>query len=111
MNPVNRQLKKSAGDSAPVISSTAPSGSNQAVAPPACPLVTRDGAVTIRDLIDHYMSEYTGRDTTRVQRLAFWSTKLGKVALSGLDDDQIFRALNDLAATGGLTCLGFSVRS
>lgn len=102
MHTVNTQLNKSAGDSAPVISSTAPTDTNNApVARPPLVLVQRDGAVTIRDLIDRYMREYAGRDTTRVQRLAFWSDQLGSIALSELDDDHIFRALDALAATRG----------
>ena len=71
------------------------------------PLVQRDGAVTLRDLIDRYMSEYTGRDTTRVQRLGFWSAQLGNLTLAELDDDHTYRALDELAATRGRYFAGF----
>ena len=61
----------------------------------------RSGRVTIRELVTLYMTAYTGRDTTRVQRLQFWVAKLGDTPLSELDDDHIFHALEDLAARRG----------
>jgi hypothetical protein len=69
-------------------------------------LVQRDGAVTIRDLIDKCMSQYAGRDTTRVQRLDFWSTQLGNLALSELDDDHVFQALDALGKKRGRYFVG-----
>jgi len=61
----------------------------------------RTGEITIREIVDRYMGEYAGRDTTRAQRLGFWITKLGGVKLADLTDDQIFFALQDLAAQRG----------
>jgi integrase len=43
------------------------------------------------------MAHYTGRDTTRVQRLGWWAAKLGTVALQDLTDDHVFSALEQLA--------------
>ena len=102
MQTVNRQVSDSAGDLASVISITAPA--TDAHAPSGrvpLVLVKRDGAVTIRDLIDDYIRNYAGRDTTRGQRLAFWSAQLGDVILSARDDDNIAHALGESAATRG----------
>lgn len=67
----------------------------QSCAPPALPL--RDGALTLARLIDLYMAHYAGRDTTRQQRLAWWSARLGQIALQDLSDDELAAALDDLA--------------
>lgn len=39
------------------------------LAPPALPM--RNGALTIANLVDHYMAHYAGRDPTRLQRLTW----------------------------------------
>lgn len=51
----------------------------------------------VPDLIDHYFLHYTGRDTTRVQRLAWWAQQLLGVALQDLTDDHVHAALESLA--------------
>lgn len=52
----------------------------------------------MRDLIDLYMAEYAGRDSTRVQRLAWWAGKVGDVMLQDLTDDHVHAALQALAS-------------
>jgi hypothetical protein len=68
---------------------------------PACAL--RNRATPVRDLIDSYMANYAGRDSTRAQRLAWWAAKIGEVTLSELDGeaDPIHVALEDLALQRG----------
>ena len=61
------------------------------------PLPLRAGQLPMRDLIDLYMSHYTGRDTTRVQRLSWWRGQVGAIALQDLSDDQLHAALDALA--------------
>lgn len=62
---------------------------------------TRDGRVTIRELIHAYMAEYAGRDTSRAQRLEYWAATLGDIPLGELDDDHVFDALEALANRRG----------
>jgi len=61
----------------------------------------RTGEITIREIVDRYMAEYAGRDTTRAQRLGWWVAKLGSVSLADLTDDSIYFALQDLAPQRG----------
>ena len=61
-------------------------------------LPLRAGGIAIRELIDLYMTEYAGRDSTRVQRLSWWSAKVGGVQLQDLSDDDVYAALEALAA-------------
>lgn len=70
---------------------------------------TRDGSVTIASLIDAYMAGYSGRDSTRPQRLAFWRERLGHVKLSELDDDMIGDATTELEHRRGAFYAGRDV--
>lgn len=54
--------------------------------------------MTVRELVGRYMADYKGRDTTRAQRLTWWCARLGDVRLADVTDDEIFFALEDLAA-------------
>ncbi len=56
----------------------------------------RTGQITIREAIDLYMSVYEGRDTSRLQRMTWWSIKLGSLSLAQLDEDHIYFALEEL---------------
>ena len=56
----------------------------------------RDGAMTVRALIDLYMAHYAGRDTTRLQRLSWWVSQLSETALQDLTDDHIHAAIQAL---------------
>ena len=60
-------------------------------------LPMRDGALSVAALIDLYMAHYAGRDTTRVQRLAWWAAQLGALTLSEVSDDQVHASLEHLA--------------
>jgi integrase len=62
---------------------------------PALPL--RDGGMALGALIDLYMAHYAGRDTTRVQRLAWWNAQMGTLALQDLSDDHVHAAIEQLA--------------
>lgn len=65
------------------------------MSPHALPM--RQGGILVADLIDVYMAHYSGRDETRVQRLAWWSTQLAGIALQDLSDDHVHAALEGLA--------------
>jgi integrase len=53
---------------------------------------------TVGELIDRYMAGYAGRDGARVFRLATWKAYLGDRPLLELTDDEIFHALEAIAA-------------
>lgn len=61
----------------------------------------RAGSLTVRELIDLYMASYAGRDTTRTQRLGWWSAKIGEIPLAELTDDHLFFALEELEQRRG----------
>lgn len=60
-------------------------------------LPMRMGSMLLAELIDWYMTFYTGRDTTRVQRLTWWRDQLGAMALEAISDDNIHAAIEGLA--------------
>lgn len=62
---------------------------------PQLPL--RAGHLLMPQVIDLYMAHYAGRDPTRQQRLHWWSNRLQQCSLSGLSDDEVHAALEDLA--------------
>lgn len=76
---------------------------------PALPL--RAGSLLVRELIDLYMAHYEGRDPTRVQRLAWWSQKVGHLELQLLSDDEVHAALEELAQTRSRYFAGLDVDS
>jgi integrase len=57
----------------------------------------RAGDTTISDLVDLYMAAYAGRDITRIQRLRWWTAKVGSIPLQDLSDDHVHAALEELA--------------
>ncbi|RYH53876.1 MAG: site-specific integrase [Alcaligenaceae bacterium] len=87
----------SAGDAVSAISSATPLTSGTSSPSPHA----RSGDVLVSALIDRYMAEYTGRDETRPQRLAWWKVRLSDVTLAQLTDDDVFFALEDLAQKHG----------
>lgn len=62
----------------------------------AAATTTRTGLLTIAETVDLFMSGYTGRDTTRAHRLAWWASELGRVRLFELDDDIVHAAMERL---------------
>src|SRR5690606_8561871 len=63
---------------------------------PALPL--RKGDTPMAELIGLYMSHYAGRDTARVQRLAWWKERVGTIALQDLSDDHVHAELEALSS-------------
>lgn len=64
-------------------------------------LPMRDGSITVARLIELYFEHYTGRDTTRAQRLNWWRDQIGTMRLDEISDDQLHDALERLAAQPG----------
>ncbi|RYF56015.1 MAG: hypothetical protein EOO27_19495 [Comamonadaceae bacterium] len=60
-------------------------------------LPMRDGAMPVAKLVELYMSHYTGRDSTRLQRLSWWCAQIGSTALQDVTDDHVHAALESLA--------------
>jgi integrase len=56
----------------------------------------RASALTVAELIDIYMAQYDGRDTTRAPRLALWQSKLGALTLAEITDDHVHAAIEAL---------------
>lgn len=61
----------------------------------------RDGSIKLSALIDAYMRAYAGRDTTRSQRLGYWSDVLGTKTLDDISDDDVFAAMDQLSVARG----------
>ena len=61
---------------------------------PTYPL--RAAHLTVGELIDLYMAQYDGRDTTRAQRLGWWRGKLADVTLGDVNDDHVHIAIEAL---------------
>lgn len=58
---------------------------------------TRDGSMSLGDLVDAYMAAYAGRDTTLASRFAWWLTHLGAARPIGqIDDDDVFDGMQAL---------------
>ena len=80
-----------------VLLKSAGQGAAASMAPTATVIPLRDGSTLVRDLVDQYMKQYTGRDTTRVTRLAFWVTTLGDLPIGEVTDDHVDAAMQQLA--------------
>ena len=59
----------------------------------------RDEGLTLRHCIDAYMSQYAGRDNSRLGYLAMWVDALGDQTIASLDADTVGDALDRFAAT------------
>ena len=90
-------VNQSAGDG-DVSDSTSRTGTSAPAPAGGLPLLPmRAGDITVSTLIALYMAHYAGRDTTRLQRLSWWGTQIGSVALQDVSDDHIHAALEGLA--------------
>lgn len=69
-------------------------------------LSTRPAGLTVATLIDRYMAQYAGRDTSRGQRLGVWRTLLGDFTLEALDSDLMHAARAEIATQPALTYKG-----
>lgn len=76
-------------------SATGPSSPGEPAGRPSLPL--RRGSIPLTELIGLYMAHYEGRDSTRVQRLAWWKDRIGAIALQDLSDDEVHAALEQLS--------------
>lgn len=56
-------------------------------------------ALTLAELANEYFAQYAGLDDSRPHRLAWWIARLGARVASSITDDDVFVALEDLAAT------------
>lgn len=82
---------QSAGGAVQATSSASPTKESLPVLP------LRAANISIRSLVDLYMAHYAGRDSTRAQRLAWWSSQIGHLELQSVTDDDIHIALEVLA--------------
>ena len=78
MNTVN----KSAGEYA-AISSAAAAGNDALCA--SLSVVAHDDGATLH-VIDLYLSQYAGRDPSRLQLIGWWDRRLGNLRLTEFDD-------------------------
>lgn len=69
-------------------------------------LAARPHGLTVRELIDRYMAQYAGRDTSRAQRLGTWRTLLGDFTLEALDSDLLHAARSEIASLPALAYKG-----
>lgn len=64
----------------------------------AAALPLRDGSIRVDALTDLYFQHWTGRDTSRVQRLGWWRQQVGHLRLDEINDDHLHAALQRLEA-------------
>ena len=69
-------------------------------------LAERPATVTVGELIDRYMAEYAGADTTRAHRMAAWHSLLGEFALQQVNADLVYVSREELATQPALRYLG-----
>jgi integrase len=69
-------------------------------------LSARPQSMTVRELIDRYMAQYSGRDSTRGQRLAAWLAMIGEFTLEQVDSDLMHVGRAELATTPALVFMG-----
>lgn len=67
---------------------------------------SRDGRMLLTALIDEYMAQYAGKDSTRAHRLQFWVGRLGHVPIGELIDDDVADAIDALAVRPGRHFMG-----
>lgn len=69
-------------------------------------LSARPQSLTVHELIDRYMAQYAGHDTTRGQRLGAWLAMVGDFTLEQVDSDLIHAGRAELASTPPLVFKG-----
>jgi integrase len=69
-------------------------------------LAARPQSMTVRELIDRYMAQYGGRDTTRGQRLGAWLAMVGDFTLEQVDSDLMHAGRAELATAPALVYMG-----
>jgi integrase len=69
-------------------------------------LAVRPQSITVRELIERYMAQYSGRDTTRAQRLSAWLAMVGDFTLEQVDSDLMHAGRHELQTTPALVFKG-----
>lgn len=69
-------------------------------------LAQRPHALTVRELIERYMAQYAGRDTTRGQRLSAWLAMIGDFTLEQVDSDLMHAGRSELQTKPPLVFVG-----
>jgi len=69
-------------------------------------LSVRPEALTVHQVIDRYMAQYAGQDSTRTQRLSAWLTMIGEFTLEQIDSDLIHVCRSELQTTPPLVFVG-----
>ena len=72
-------------------------------------LTKRPQGLTVAELIDRYMAQYSGRDTSRAQRLGVWRELLGAFTLEALDSDLLHACREQIATLPAVTYKGRDV--
>lgn len=72
-------------------------------------LTERPQGLTVAALIDRYMAQYAGRDTSRAQRLRVWRELLGTFTLEALDSDLLHACREQIATLPAVTYKGRDV--
>lgn len=74
-----------------------PVSTSQAGLPGSGSLPMRAGHLPMREVVNLYLSAYTGKDSSRIQRLTWWIGRIGSLPLQDLTDDHIHAALEELS--------------
>lgn len=69
-------------------------------------LAQRPASLTVRELIERYMAQYSGNDGSRSQRLAAWLDMIGDFELSQVDADLIHAGRSELATKPPIVFVG-----
>lgn len=83
-----------------------PSASSQSIAQRLMALAQRPQSLTVRELIDRYMAQYAGQDSTRNQRLSAWQAMIGEFTLEQVDADLMHAGRSELATKPPLVFMG-----
>lgn len=73
-------------------------------------LSIRPQSMTVGELIERYMAQYAGQDSTRAQRLAAWSAMIGEFTLDQVDADVVHAGRAELAAQPAVVFMGLDFR-
>ncbi len=83
-----------------------PGATSQTMAQRLQALALRPQSLTVRELIERYMAQYAGRDTTRGQRLSAWLAMIGDFTLEQCDSDLMHAGRSELQTKPPLVFVG-----
>ena len=83
-----------------------PGASSQNISQRLRALSVRPEALTVQQVIDRYMAQYAGQDTSRTQRLNAWLAMIGEFTLEQVDSDLIHVCRNELQTKPPLVFVG-----